>query len=343
MTGGLPVRSAISECLARGETAAGEISGIGLTGQMHGLVLLDRNGSVLRPSIIWCDQRTEVECRAITEKVGPARLIELTANPALTDFTLPKIWWVQKHEPDVWARAGAILLPKDYIRLKLSGSHATDVADASGTLLFDVANRQWSPPMMEFSRLDAELLPKVSSRAKLRRTYRTRARAPPDFALGLPSLRAREIRLAGAVSMGIVRAVSGERDDRNFRRGVCRNCCASARSRGTRPHFLPRGAETLDCDGSDAGRGIFAALVSRPIWRSGRSRAGRLRATDDGSEHGSGGRGWFDVGAIPDGREDSTSGPERAGRAGGNFRRRTRAPMWFARSWKAWLSVCGTL
>ena len=112
---------------------------------MHGLVLLDRDGRVLRPSIIWCDQRTEVECREITEKVGAARLIELTANPALTNFTLPKIWWVQKHEPEVWARVGAILLPKDYIRLRMSGSRATDVADASGTLLFDVANRQWSP------------------------------------------------------------------------------------------------------------------------------------------------------------------------------------------------------
>lgn len=128
--------SAVPECLARGETAPREISGIGLTGQMHGLVLLDRGGRVLRPSILWCDQRTEVECREITETVGAARLIELTANPALTNFTLPKIWWVQKHEPDVWARVAAILLPKDYIRLKMSGSRATDVADASGTLLF---------------------------------------------------------------------------------------------------------------------------------------------------------------------------------------------------------------
>ena len=129
------VCSAIPECLTRGETAGGEISGIALTGQMHGLVLLDRRGSLLRPSIIWCDQRTEVECREITEAIGAAQLIELTANPALTNFTLPKIWWVQKNEPEIWARASTILLPKDYIRLRLSGSRATDVADASGTLL----------------------------------------------------------------------------------------------------------------------------------------------------------------------------------------------------------------
>src|SRR6202041_305212 len=118
-------------------------------------------GIVLRPSIIWCDQRTEVECREITEKIGAARLIDLTANPALTNFTLPKIWWVQKNEPEIWARAGTILLPKDYIRLRLSGSRATDVADASGTLLCDVANRKWSRAMMEASRLNPDLLPSV--------------------------------------------------------------------------------------------------------------------------------------------------------------------------------------
>ena len=186
MIGGLQLAARFLSALRVARLRLGEISGIGLTGQMHGLVLLDRSGSVLRPSIIWCDQRTEVECREITGRVGAARLIELTANPALTNFTLPKIWWVQKHEPDVWARVGSILLPKDYIRLKLSGSHATDVADASGTLLFDVANRRWSRPMMEMSRLDADLLPKVFESCEFTGTCRKRARAPRDFALGFP-------------------------------------------------------------------------------------------------------------------------------------------------------------
>src|SRR5580693_6772700 len=153
------VCSAIPECLARGKTASSEISGIALTGQMHGLVLLDRGGSLLRPSIIWCDQRTEVECREITEAIGAAQLIELTANPALTNFTLPKIWWLQKNEPEIWARASTILLPKDYIRMRLSESRATDVADASGTLLFDVAKRRWSQAMMDASRLNIAQLP----------------------------------------------------------------------------------------------------------------------------------------------------------------------------------------
>jgi xylulokinase len=197
--------SAIPECLARGNTAASEISGVALTGQMHGLVLLDRDGRVLRPSIIWCDQRTEVECSEITEKIGAARLIELTANPALTNFTLPKIWWVQKHEPEVWARAGAILLPKDYIRLRLSGSRATDVADASGTLLFDVANRQWSRAMMEASRLNPDLLPTVFESCEISGHVSDEGARATGLRAGIPIVTGAGDQAAGAVGAGIVR------------------------------------------------------------------------------------------------------------------------------------------
>ena len=200
------VCSAVPECLARGKTAASEISGIGLTGQMHGLVLLDRGGSVVRPSIIWCDQRTETDCREITEKVGAAKLIELTANPALTNFTLPKILWVQKHEPEIWARADAILLPKDYIRLRLSGSRATDVADASGTLLFDVANRRWSQPMMEASRLDADLLPRVFESYEVTGHVSEEGARATGLRAGIPVIAGAGDQAAGAVGMGIVRA-----------------------------------------------------------------------------------------------------------------------------------------
>jgi xylulokinase len=199
------VCSAIPECLTRGKTAASEISGIALTGQMHGLVLLDRDERVLRPSIIWCDQRTEVECSEITEKIGAARLIELTANPALTNFTLPKIWWVQKHEPEVWARAGAILLPKDYIRLRLSGSRATDVADASGTLLFDVANRQWSRAMMEASRLNPDLLPTVFESCEISGHVSDEGARATGLRAGIPIVTGAGDQAAGAVGAGIVR------------------------------------------------------------------------------------------------------------------------------------------
>ena len=152
---------AVKACLQKSGTPASEISGIGLTGQMHGLVLLDAQDQVVRPALIWCDQRTEEECREITEQVGAKRLIELTANPALTGFTLPKIWWVRKHEPQLWARVRSLMLPKDYIRFRLTGARAIDVADASGTLMFDVVHRRWSQPMLEISRLDEALLPRV--------------------------------------------------------------------------------------------------------------------------------------------------------------------------------------
>ncbi|HEX9630128.1 MAG TPA: FGGY family carbohydrate kinase, partial [Pyrinomonadaceae bacterium] len=130
---------AVRKVLARPNVNAADIACIGFSGQMHGAVLLDAAGEVLRPALIWCDQRTDAQCRSITEKVGAARLIELTSNPALTGFTLPKLLWVQEREPDVWTSVRSVLLPKDYIRLRLTGERATDVADASGTLLFDVA------------------------------------------------------------------------------------------------------------------------------------------------------------------------------------------------------------
>lgn len=123
---------------------AGEVRAIGLSGQMHGLVCLDAHDRVLRPAILWNDQRTSAECAEIEERIGLPRLIQLTGNRALTGFTAPKLLWMRRHEPDVYSRIARILLPKDYVRLRLTGQHAVDVADASGTLLFDVAQRRWS-------------------------------------------------------------------------------------------------------------------------------------------------------------------------------------------------------
>jgi xylulokinase len=117
---------------------------IGLSGQMHGLVVLDAENRVLRPAILWNDQRTGAECAEIEATVGLERLIELTGNRALTGFTAPKLLWLRRHEPDVYARISHVLLPKDYVRLRLTGEHAIDAADASGTLLFDVSRRRWS-------------------------------------------------------------------------------------------------------------------------------------------------------------------------------------------------------
>lgn len=138
-----------------------DIKGLGISGQMHGLVMLDEKGDVIRPAIIWCDQRTGKECEEITQKVGKERLIEITANPALTGFTASKILWVRKHEPDNYAKCRHILLPKDYIRYILTGVFATEVSDASGMQLLDVPNRCWSEEVLEKLEIEKELLPKV--------------------------------------------------------------------------------------------------------------------------------------------------------------------------------------
>jgi len=196
---------AIPECLAQANTDASELSGIGLTGQMHGLVVLDNENRVLRPAIIWCDQRTEVECREITEEVGAKRLIELTANPALTVFTLPKILWMQKHEAELWSRVRTILLPKDYVRLRLTGARASDVADASGTLLFDVAHRQWSGPMLEAAKLNLDQLPKVFEGPQITGHLSEEGARACGLRAGTPVVAGAGDQAAGAVGMGIVK------------------------------------------------------------------------------------------------------------------------------------------
>jgi xylulokinase len=196
---------AIPESLAQSGTKASEISGIGLTGQMHGLVPLDKEGHVLRPAMLWCDQRTEAECRAITEEVGAARLIELTANPALTAFTLPKIRWMQNHEPELWSRVRTILLPKDYVRFRLTGARATDVADASGTLLFDVANRKWSAAMLEVAKVSAETLPRVFEGPEITGHVSEEGARATGLCVGIPVVAGGGDQAAGAVGMGIVK------------------------------------------------------------------------------------------------------------------------------------------
>ena len=136
-----------------------DVAGIGLSGQMHGLVALDAADRVLRPAILWNDQRTAAQCREIEERVGLERLVALTGNRALTGFTAPKLLWLREHEPDVHDRIAHVLLPKDHVRLRLCGEHATDVADASGTLLFDVGRRAWSDEVADALEVDRAWLP----------------------------------------------------------------------------------------------------------------------------------------------------------------------------------------
>jgi xylulokinase len=147
--------------LAKLEAAAGPPAGIGLSGQMHGLVALDSQDRVLRPAILWNDQRTAAECAEIESTIGLERLLELTGNRALPGFTAPKLLWLRRHEPDVFGQIARIALPKDYVRMRLCSAHAIDVADASGTLLLDVAARRWSEEVLAALELDPDWLPPV--------------------------------------------------------------------------------------------------------------------------------------------------------------------------------------
>jgi xylulokinase len=153
--------AATEAVLAQLRVAAGAPDGIGLSGQMHGLVALDERNEVLRPAILWNDQRTAAECEEIERTLGLERLLALTGNRALPGFTAPKLLWLRRHEPDVWRRIARIALPKDYVRLALCGEHAIDVADASGTLLLDVAGRRWSEEVLTALDLDPGWLPPV--------------------------------------------------------------------------------------------------------------------------------------------------------------------------------------
>jgi xylulokinase len=195
-------QTAVREAL---ELAGAQPVAVGLTGQMHGAVMLDDGDRVLRAAPIWCDQRTDAQCRSITEQVGEARLIELTSNPALTAFTAPKLLWVREHEPETWARVRSVLLPKDYVRLRLTGEHATDVADASGTLLFDVANRRWSSSMLEALQLDERLLPAVYESPEVCGSVSAAGAAATGLAEGTPVVAGAGDQAAGAVGMGVVR------------------------------------------------------------------------------------------------------------------------------------------
>ncbi len=197
-------RQAVPRALEAAGVDARSIAAVGLTGQMHGATLLDADGVVVRPALIWCDQRTQAECDALTEQIGAGRLIELTSNPALTGFTLPKLLWVRNTEPDAWSRVRHVLLPKDYIRYKLTGRLATDVADASGTLLFDVARRQWSDDMLRATGIDAALLPEAFEGPQVTGAITAAGAEATGLVAGTPVVAGGGDQAAGAVGMGIV-------------------------------------------------------------------------------------------------------------------------------------------
>jgi xylulokinase len=181
------------------------IAAVGLTGQMHGLTLLDAHGEVLRPCILWNDQRTARQCAEITEHVGRERVLQLTGNPVLTGFTAPKILWVQQNEPDVYRRVAHILLPKDYARFKLTGEFLSDVSDSSGTSLFDVGKRNWSDEMLAALDLPRAWLPEVTESPVVSARINAEAARATGLPEGTPVVGGGGDQAAQAVGTGIVR------------------------------------------------------------------------------------------------------------------------------------------
>jgi len=196
----------IRQVLAKTGVDAAAVKGIGLTGQMHGLVLLDEKGDVLRPAILWNDQRTGPQCDAIRLKLGREKLIQITGNDALTGFTAPKILWVQEHEPEIWKRARHILLPKDYVRYKLTGEFAIDRADGAGTILFDLAKRDWSPEVLAALDIPAEYLPKTFEGTDVTGALLPNVARDLGLPAGIPVFGGGGDQAAAAVGTGAVRA-----------------------------------------------------------------------------------------------------------------------------------------
>lgn len=195
---------AIRGALAKAGASGRDVRGVGLSGQMHGLVMLDKAGAVIRPSLIWCDQRSQPQVDFINAKLGKDKVLESIANPVLTGFTLPKLLWVRDREPRHFERMRTMLLPKDYIRYRLTGEFATEVSDASGTALLDVVHRRWSYEMVDGLGLDRGILPAVYESSDITGTISAHAAELTGLAAGTPVVGGGGDQAASAVGNGIV-------------------------------------------------------------------------------------------------------------------------------------------
>ncbi|MFM8289365.1 MAG: xylulokinase [Planctomycetaceae bacterium] len=196
----------VRQVVKQARLAPGDVSGIGLSGQMHGSVFLDSRQQVIRPALLWNDQRTHAECGEIEKLAGGRRkLIDMVANPALTGFTAPKILWLRNHEPKNYDRCRQVLLPKDYVRLRLTGEFATEVSDASGTLLLDVKQRQWSSRLLGKLQIDRDWLPKVHESEEVSGQLTTEAARLLGLPMGVPVVGGGGDQAASAVGNGIVK------------------------------------------------------------------------------------------------------------------------------------------
>jgi xylulokinase len=196
----ISIRSVLEKASIGGE----RVAAVGLTGQMHGLVLLDAKGNVLRPAILWNDQRTQSQCDEIYQRIGRERFIQITGNVALTGFTAPKILWVKENEPNVYAKAKHILLPKDYVRYKLTGEYAMDKADGAGTVLFNLKSRDWSREVLDALDIDASWMPPTSEGPEFTGRVNEEAASLTGLKVGTPIAAGGGDQAAGAVGVGAV-------------------------------------------------------------------------------------------------------------------------------------------
>ncbi len=197
--------TSIRQALAEAGVSGAAVAAVGLTGQMHGLTLLDAQGEVLRPAILWNDQRTSAQCDEIRARLGgKARLVQATGNDALTGFTAPKILWVREHEPDIYTRVAHILLPKDYIRYRLTGDYATDKAGAAGTLLMDIRTRDWSPEVLTALEIPTAWLPKTHDGPEITGVISAAGAEATGLRPGTPVVGGGGDQAAGAVGVGAV-------------------------------------------------------------------------------------------------------------------------------------------
>ncbi len=199
-------QQAIRGVLRETGVAAEDVEGVGLSGQMHGLVLLDENDEVLRPAIIWCDQRCQDQVDWINDTAGKRMVLDQTANPALTGFTAPKLLWVRDHEPEIYGKVRQVLLPKDYIRFRLTGEFAGDVSDSSGTALFDVVKRRWAEPLIEKLGIDRSVLPRVVESVEVTGVISEIVSEHTGLKAGTPVVGGAGDQAASAVGNGIVEA-----------------------------------------------------------------------------------------------------------------------------------------
>jgi len=195
---------AVRKALGNADLGGDAIACVGFSGQMHGAVMLDDADAVVRPALIWCDVRTEKQCLDFTAKVGAERLIQLTCNPALPNFTLTKFLWVRENEPKNWRRVKSVMLPKDYVRFRLTGDRAIDMADASGTLLLDVTNRRWSKEILQAAEMDESWLPKLYESPDVCGQVSAAGAAATGLKAGTPVVAGAGDQAAGATGMGIV-------------------------------------------------------------------------------------------------------------------------------------------